>query len=1325
MRKQPATSFIAKRPGKLAVRALLLVLFFGVWSVSAAYAGITVQPTTWNVIGLDSNNVSTGPAAYPVGVRVCNTGSAPVTNVTGNFVWDSSDIYINLSGPSTINVQTLAAGACTDIYFTVAVTRSSAAYDNFRRYHITVTGDGVSSVTTPTPREIYVEKIISQNRNSVNSITGPTTVYVGQTYQYTVNASTATGGYEQLQAFLELPNIIFQVLSIATTYTAPSGGTNNKFYADACGWENNPLSANYRDCVGPDQYPGGKAGGNVVTTYTVKVLSTGTTTAGTAIVDFSGSSYHYNSDYGTTVISITALPPPLTLTKIANPTNPTAGATVTYTLRVTNSGSASYTLTDFVDTPPTSPATPTYVSGSSTFNGASISNPVAAGSTRTWTGSFVVPGGTTRDLTYQMVMPNTPGTYANSAIAHVNEFQIDTTQSTADNAPATASVTIAPPDMTIAKTHIGNFTQGQTGATYSITATNSGSAPTSAAVSVTDTLPAGLTATAISGTGWTCVLGTLTCTRSDALAAGASYPVITLTVNVANNAASSVTNSVAVSGGGETNTSNNTATDATTITQLPDMTIAKSHSGNFTQGQTGATYTLTATNSGFAATSGTVTVTDTLPAGLTATAISGTGWTCVLATLTCTRANALAAGASYPVITVTVNVANNAAASVTNSVSVSGGGQTNTTNDSATDPTTINQLPDLTIAKSHTGNFTQGQTGATYTLTATNSGFAATSGTVTVTDTLPTGLTATAMSGTGWTCVLATLTCTRSNALAAGASYPVITLTVNVANNAPASVINSVSVSGGGESNTANNTATDATTINQLPDLTVAKSHTGNFTQGQTGATYSLTVTNSGSAATTALVSVTDTLPAGLTATAISGTGWSCVLGTLTCTRNTVLAAGASYPVITVTVNVANNAPASVTNSVSVSGGGQTNTSNDSATDPTTINQLPDMTIAKSHTGNFTQGQTGATYTLTATNSGFAATSGTVTVTDTLPAGLTATAISGTGWTCVLATLTCTRSNALAAGASYPAITLTVNVALNAPSSVTNAVSVSGGGQTNTTNDTASDPTTINQVADLTIVKSHTGNFSQGQTGATYSITVTNSGAGATSGVVTVTDTLPAGLTATAMAGTGWSCVLGTLTCTRSEALAAGSSYPVITLTVNVAANAPASVTNTASVSGGGEVNASNNSASDPTTINASPPNISLVKSVSPSGVQVPGTDLAYTVTYTNSGGMAAQSFIIIDPNPANVDPLERVFNNVDFKVGSMTSAPGTSGLVATFSYSNDGGTTWTYTPVSGGGGAPAGYDRNVTNIRWSFAGNLSQTSPNNIGSVGFTARIR
>ncbi|MGZ8836911.1 MAG: beta strand repeat-containing protein, partial [Pyrinomonadaceae bacterium] len=632
---------------------------------------------------------------------------------------------------------------------------------------------------------------------------------------------------------------------------------------------------------------------------------------------------------------------------------------------------------------------------------------------------------------------------------------------------------------------------------------------------------------------------------------------------------------------------------------------------------------------------------------------------------------------------------------------------------------------DLTIAKSHTGNFQQGQTGATYSITVTNSGNIASSGTVTVTDTLPASLTATAISGTGWSCVLGTLTCTRSDALGAGASYPAITLTVNVASNAPSSVTNSATVSGGNEANTTNNTDTDPTTVTQMPDLTVNKSHSGNFTLGQTGATYSIVVTNSGSATTSGTVTMTDTLPTGLTATGISGGGWSCVLATLTCTRNSTRGPGNSFQTITVTVNVAANAPPTVTNTATVSGGGEINTSNNTDNDPTTIVQ-PDLTIAKSHTGNFTQGQTGAQYSLTVTNAGSASTNGTtVTVTDTLPTGLTATAITGTGWSCVLGTLTCTRTSVLTAGSSYPAITLTVDVANNAPASVTNLVTVSGGGQIYTGNDTATDPTTINQLPDLTVAKSHTGNFTQGQVGATYSITVTNSGFAATTAAVSVTDTLPASLTATDISGTGWSCVLGTLTCTRSDALANGASYPAITLTVNVSPTAPASVINSVAVSGGGQTNTSNDTATDPTTINPGVPNITLVKTVDPTGTQIPGTEIVYSVTYTNGGTAPAQNFIIIDPNPANVDPLERVFRNVDFKVGSMTSAPGTTGLVATFSYSNDGGTTWTYTPVSGGGGAPAGYDRNVTNVRWSFAGNLSQTSPNNTGGVGFTARIR
>jgi uncharacterized protein (TIGR03437 family) len=121
------------------------------------------------------------------------------------------------------------------------------------------------------------------------------------------------------------------------------------------------------------------------------------------------------------------------------------------------------------------------------------------------------------------------------------------------------------------------------------------------------------------------------------------------------------------------------------------------------------------------------------------------------------------------------------------------------------------------------------------------------------------------------------------------------------------------------------------------------------------------------------------------------------------------------------------------------------------------IPAAPNLSVVTTDGGNFVQGQSGATYSITVSNVGYAATSGMVTVTDTLPPGLTATNLSGTGWSCAPSTLTCTRGDPLAALASYPAIALTVSVAANAPGGVTNTVSVSGGGGPNIVNSTASD----------------------------------------------------------------------------------------------------------------------------------------------------------------------------------------------------------------------------------------------------------------------------
>jgi hypothetical protein len=146
----------------------------------------------------------------------------------------------------------------------------------------------------------------------------------------------------------------------------------------------------------------------------------------------------------------------------------------------------------------------------------------------------------------------------------------------------------------------------------------------------------------------------------------------------------------------------------------------------------------------------------------------------------------------------------------------------------------------------------------------------------------------------------------------------------------------------------------------------------------------------------------------------------------------------------------------------------------------------PDLAITKTHSGTFTRGQTGAQWTITVSNVGFGPTVGTVSVVDTLPNVQNPpvpTAISGTGWTCTLATLTCTRADALPSGSSYPAITLTVNIPKNIQNPFTNKATVSGGGDVNPTNNTATDtinlgpPIIMTPAADsVTVIHGNTAN---------------------------------------------------------------------------------------------------------------------------------------------------------------------------------------------------------------------------------------------------------
>jgi hypothetical protein len=114
------------------------------------------------------------------------------------------------------------------------------------------------------------------------------------------------------------------------------------------------------------------------------------------------------------------------------------------------------------------------------------------------------------------------------------------------------------------------------------------------------------------------------------------------------------------------------------------------------------------------------------------------------------------------------------------------------------------------------------------------------------------------------------------------------------------------------------------------------------------------------------------------------------------------------------------------------------------------------------------------------------------------------------------------------------------------------------------------------------------------------------------------------------MAGTGWTC--SNAACTRSDPLAVPSSYPVITVTVSVAANAASSLTNMAMVSGGGSPS---NSASDVTAIAPAPPPAAVTIFSPAQGAT--GVSLTPTLTWIAATGATSYDVYF---GTASVPPL-------------------------------------------------------------------------------------
>jgi uncharacterized protein (TIGR03437 family) len=161
----------------------------------------------------------------------------------------------------------------------------------------------------------------------------------------------------------------------------------------------------------------------------------------------------------------------------------------------------------------------------------------------------------------------------------------------------------------------------------------------------------------------------------------------------------------------------------------------------------------------------------------------------------------------------------------------------------------------------------------------------------------------------------------------------------------------------------------------------------------------------------------------------------------------------------------------------------------------------------------------------------------------------------------------------------------------------------------------------------LTVQSVHAGDFDAGQSGR-YTVTVSNAlFAGSTSGPVTFTASVPAGLTIVSLSGSGWNCSANQ--CTRSDALPGGTSYPPVTVTAAIAATAGSQATPQFSVSGGGGIAAG---AGDFTVITTPAPSITAVVNAASSlpgiadgsWVSIFGTNLSNTTRGWQSSDFVA-----------------------------------------------------------------------------------------------------
>ncbi len=948
----------------------------------------------------------------------------------------------------------------------------------------------------------------------------------------------------------------------------------------------------------------------------------------------------------------------LAITKTDGVASVTAGTSTTYSITLTNNGPtdepAGVVITDTI---------PAGVTPSESEPDCAL----AAGVFTCTTAAVLASGDS---VMYQLTLA-VPASYALATLSNtaaITSWPVPDPDASNDSATDIDTVTISA-DLSIAKTDSADPVDPGDSFTYTLTVTNNGPSDASG-LTVSDTVPAGFTITSVtSGAGVCGFAGQVaTCTRAS-LPAGSTW-VITISVDV----------DLLIPGGLYTDTATVSATspdpvpgndsdsEGTLVTPVGDLAVTKTDGVATVVPGTSTTYTITLANLGPTTVPAGAVVSDSIPANTVGSESEGD---CAIAAsvFSCTTSAPLASGASVSYQLTLAIDAGYPGATLVNTASV-----TSSTipdpfpvNDSASDTDAIAGSADLAVTKSDGVASVVAGTSTTYTISVTNNGPSTVPAGVIVSDPIPAGTTG-SESEPGCAIPAGVFTCTTSSPIVSGGSVSYqLTLTLSSGYAFP-TLANTASIvsSPYPDPNPGNDSAGDVDTVTTSADLSVVKTDAPDPVPVGAPLTYSLAVTNAGPSDATS-VSVVDTLPAGVTFGSATPSQGSCA-GAVTCSLGTIVAGATA----TITIVVTPTATGVISNTATVSSSTPDPVpGNNADTEPTTVVVSADLSVAKTDGVAAVDAGTSTVYTLTLTNNGPSDVPAGIVLTDAIPANTVASE-SEADCSVSAATFTCTTTAVLASGASIVYhLTLAIDSAYPSTTLVnTIAIASSPVADPALANNAASDTDTVNPIAaDLSIVKTDSADPVLPGSAFSYTIAVTNAGLDDAEDVV-LTDPVPGLLTVTAASSSGTgTCVaaLNAVMCTI-DPLAAGATWTV-TIQVSVPMGTPAGmVTNTATVSGVGNTDTTNDVATQTTTIGEpiGEADLAVTKTVDDASPQE-GDAISYDVTVTNEGPDDATDVLVVDVLPAGLTFITATTTqgSYDEATGEWTVGPLSVGVSA------------------------------------------------------------